>query len=237
MPVVVLNNREHSHLKVQPHADFSYLANVHMLPLVVQECGHAANEYPVVFTKKEGTDDLQLVAIFGLSAGSNLFVKDGQWQGLYMPAIIQNIPFKIINDSQQPENMVLGLDTDSNIVSEAEGEALFDADGKETEYLQTMKESVGKYYEHDQMTKAAIKVLQELDLLVEADLTVSTGENRIRLDGVYSVDIVKLRELPDEQFIDLRNSDLLPLLYAQIFSINQFHRLARFETARTRTQH
>ena len=231
MPVVVLNNRDHKQLKVQPPADFNYLQNVHMLPLVMQECGHAGNEYPVVFTKKEGTEEFQLVAIFGLSAKSNLFVKDGQWLGLYMPAIIQNIPFKIINDANQPENMVLGLDTDSEIVSEEQGEALFDADGNETEFLQAMKESVGKYYEQDQMTQAAVKALKELDVLVECDLTVGVGDQRIRFDGVYTTDIVKLRELPDDTFIDLRNSDLLPLLYAQMFSINQFHRLSRLESA------
>ena len=173
MPVVVLNNRDHRQLNVQRPTDFSFLENAHLLPLVMQECGHAGNEYPVVFTKEEGTDSFQLVAIFGLSSGSNLFVKDGQWQGLYMPAIIQNMPFKIANDSKNPENMVLGLDTDSDTVSETEGEPLLDAEGKETEFLQAMKDSVGKYYEQDQMTKAAIKVLKELDVIVESNLVVT----------------------------------------------------------------
>lgn len=231
MPVVVLNNRDHNQLRVRPPGNFDYLANVHMLPLVFQECGHAGNEYPVVFTKKEGTDQLQLVAIFSLSPARNLFVRDGKWEGLYLPAIIQNVPFKLTNDPQEPSHMILGLDVDSELVSETEGESLFDESGNETEFLQAMKTSMRNYYEQDQMTQAATKYLTELDLLTESDLTVVVGDKKVRVDGVYTTDIVKLRELPTEKFIELRDKDLLPLLYAQIFSINQFHRLARYEAA------
>lgn len=229
MPVVVLNHRDHHHLRVRRPRNFDYLSTMHMLPLVFPECGNAGNDFPVVFTKKEGIDQLQLVALFSLSPGKNLFVNDGQWQGLYMPAIIQNMPFKLINDSQEPGHMILGLDTDNELVSESEGEALFDETGKETEYLQTMKESVGTYYQQDQHTQAAIRVLTEMDLLTDCDLTVAVGDKKIAIEGVYTTDIVKLKELPDEQFNELRETDLLPLLYAQIFSINQFHRLARYE--------
>ena len=231
MPVVILNNRDHNPLRVKPHDSFEFLSDVHMLPLVFQECGHAGNEYPVVFTKREGTDELRLVAIFGLSAGHHLFVNDGQWQGLYMPAVIQNVPFKLVNDSEDPNHLVLGLDTDSDLVSDSEGEALFTETGGETEYLQARKEAVGNYYEQDQMTRAAIKVLTDLELLTPADLTVAVGDQHVRIDGVYTTDIVKLKELPEEKFMELRDKDLLPLLYAQIFSVNQFHRLARYSAA------
>lgn len=231
MPVVVLNNRDHNQLRVRPPTNFDYLSSAHMLPLVFPECGHAANEFPVVFAKSDGTEQLQLVALFSLSPGQNRFVKEGKWDGLYLPAIIPNMPFKLTNDPQQPSNMILGLDTDSELVSESEGEALFDDAGNETEFLQAKKKTVGYYYEQDQMTQAATRVLKEMDLLVDCDLTVAAGDKNIRIDGVYTTDIVKLKELPEDKFIELRDKDLLPLLYAQIFSINQFHRLARLETA------
>lgn len=231
MPIVILNNRDHNHLRIRPPASFEFLSDVHMLPLVFQECGHAGNDYPVVFTKKQGTDELQLVAIFGIEPGKNLFVNDGLWQGLYMPAIIQNMPFKLVNDSQDPGRLVLGLDTDNELVSETEGNALFNETGGETEFLQAVTKSVGNYYEQDQITKAAIKVLTELEVLTDCDLTVAAGDTNVHIDGVYTTDIVKLRELPKEKFIELRDKDLLPLLYAQIFSINQFHRLSRYAAA------
>lgn len=231
MPVVILNNRDHNQLRVKPHSNFDFLSDVHMLPLVFQECGHAGNEYPVVFTKNEGTEQLRLVAIFGLAAGQNVFVNDGQWRGLYMPAVIQNVPFKLVNESKDTNNLVLGLDTDSETVSDTEGELLFNESGNETEFLQVMKESIGNYYEQDQMTQAAIKVLTDLELLTDCDLTVTAGDKNVRIDGVYTTDIVKLKELPEEKFMELRDKDLLPLLYAQIFSINQFHRLARYAAA------
>lgn len=230
MPIAIVNNQDHSHMRVRPPADFKFLSDVHMLPLVLQECGHAGNEYPVVFTKKEGSKRLQLVAVFSLSAGRNAFVTEGMWHGLYLPAIVQNLPFKLVNDMQDSSQLVLGVDTASELVSESEGERLFDDAGDETEYLQRVKESLGTYYEHDRITQAAIEVLEELELLVEAQLTVTVGDQSVGVNGVYTTDIVKLKELDDDKFNDLRDKDILPLLYAQIFSINQFHRLARYES-------
>ena len=152
------------------------------------------------------------------------------WHGLYLPAIVQNLPFKLVNDMQDSSQLVLGMDTASELVSESEGERLFDDAGDETEYLQRVKESLGTYYEHDRITQAAIEVLEELDLLVEAQLTVTVGDKSVGVNGVYTTDIVKLKELDDDKFNELRDKDILPLLYAQIFSINQFHRLARYES-------
>jgi hypothetical protein len=231
MPVIALNNRDHKKLRVSPPGKFDYLANAHMLPLVLQEAGHAGVEYPVVFVSKGDTGQLQLVALFGLAPGENLFVHDGQWHGLYMPAILHHIPFKIITDGMQPTNMILGIDTDSELVQESEGEMLFDDDGNETEYLRARKDLLGEYFEHERFTRNAISTLQDLDLFKSADVTVTARDQNIDIGGLLTIDEAKLNALPEEKFLEFRKRGLLPFIYAQMLSINQFHRLGRLKAA------
>jgi len=202
-----------------------------MLPLVISECGHAANDFPVVFIFKEETEEFQPVAIFGLAPGENLFVNEGQWQGLYMPAIIQNDPFRLIGDSKNPDQLILGLDTDSELVQESEGEALFDDAGNETDYLKERRDSLGQYFHQDRLTRASIAALNNLELLDASDLTVTVMGQDISIAGLHTVNETKLNELPDEKFNDLRERGLLPMIYAQVQSMNQFHRLARLRAA------
>lgn len=231
MPTIALNSHEHRQLRVLPPGNFDYLANVHMLPLVLQECGHAGLEYPVVFAKKEEPGQFQLVALFGLGTGENLFVRDGQWEGLYVPAIIHHIPFKLIQDSEKPDQMILGLDTDDERVQEADGEVLFDEAGNETEYLQSRKDLLSEYYEHDRFTRDFIATLNDLDLLMPVDMAVAVNDQRLDVTGVHKIDEGKLNELPDEKFLELRKRGVLPFIYAQMLSLNQFHRLAQMKAA------
>lgn len=231
MPIIALNNQEHKRLRVRPPSTFEYLANAHMLPLVVQECGHAGSDYPVLFVKNEEDGQFQLVALLGLSPGENLFVVDGQWHGLYMPAIIQNDPFKVITDQRNPDKLMIGLDTDSELVQETEGEALFDESGNETDYLKSRKDSLVQYFQDNRLTRAFGAVLAKLDLLITRDLIVRVGDHEINIAGLHTVDETRLSELPDENFNELRERGFLPAIYAQLFSLNQVHRLVRIRMA------
>jgi hypothetical protein len=231
MPVIALNNTDHRQLRVSPPKNFEYLDKVHMLPLVAQECGHAGNEFPVAFVKDKETDRFQLVAILGLQEGENLFVSAGQWQGMYMPAIIQIEPFKLITDAYKPDQLVAGLDTDSERVQESNGEALFDDAGKETEFLQRVKDSLGQYFQNQRYTLDFIAALSEFELLVARDLSVRIGEQNMNISGLHAIDEERLNELSDEQFAELRKRGYLAAIYAQMLSLNQVHRLGRIKAA------
>ena len=231
MPVIALNNRDHRQLRVSSPESFEYLENVHMLPLVAQECGHAGNEFPVAFVKQAGTDRLQLVAIFGLREGENLFVSDGKWQGMYMPAIIQIEPFKLVNDAYRPDQLVAGLDTDSERVQESIGEALFDDAGNETEFLQRVKDSLARYYQNQRYTLDFVAALTEHDLLVARDLSVRVGEQTTDISGLHIIDEERLNGLSEEKFAGLRKRGFLAAIYAQMLSMNQVHRLAKLKAA------
>lgn len=229
MPVIVLNSRDHRRLRVRPPENVEYLGKVHMLPLVAQECGNAGNEFPVAFVKDAKTGGFQLVAILGLQVGENLFVSEGQWQGLYMPAIIQIEPFKLITDANKSDQLVVGLDTDSKRVQESDGEALFDDTGNETEFLQRVKDSLGQYFQNQRYTLDLIATLTEFELLVARDLSIRIGDQSTSISGMHTIDEVRLNELSDEKFSELRKRGYLAAIYAQMLSLNQVHRLARIK--------
>lgn len=226
MPVIALNNTEHQKLRVSPPKDFGYLSEAHMLPLVVTECGHAGSNFPVVFVKDTSIDAFQLVALFGLQENENLFVDNGDWTGVYMPAIIQIAPFKMVSDPQRPDQLIVGLDTDDQRVSEGDGEALFDSEGGETEFLGRVKESLGHYYQNQHYTRKFIDVLSGLDLIQSTELVVRLRDEKTSIRGLHSIDEEKLNALTDEQFCELREGGFLPAVYAQMLSLNQVHRLA-----------
>lgn len=231
MPVITLNNTEHRRLRVSPPENFEYLGKVHMLPLVAQECGHAGNEFPVAFVKDGDTGRFQLVAVLGLEEGENLFVANGQWQGIYMPAIIQIEPFKLISDAFKPNELVAGLDTDNERVQEANGEALFDDAGNETEFLQRIKDALGQYFQNQRFTFDFIAALAELELLVARDLSIRILDQNTSISGLHIIDEERLNKLSDEQFAKLRKRGYLAAIYAQMLSLNQVHRLARIKAA------
>ena len=226
MPIIALNYQEHAALRVRSPATSPYLATSHMLPVVVHECAHAGTDSPVVFVKNAETGQFQLVALYGLSPDENLFVSDGDWRALYLPAVIRNNPFKLIADSEDPQRMLIGLDTDSELVQETEGEALFDEDGNETDFLVARKNALRDYYEHDRITRSFIALLSEFELLAARELKVNVDGQRIAIDGLYMVDEAKLDGLAEEKFGELRKRGFLAVIYAHLASLNQVRRLA-----------
>lgn len=229
MPVIALNNTEHRQLRVRPPKDYEYLNNAHMLPLVAQECAHAATEYPVAFIKDAASERYQLVGVLGLEEGENLFVSKGQWRGMHMPAVVQVEPFKLVNDTERPDHLVAGVDTDNERVQESSGEALFDEAGNETEFLQRVKTSLGEYFQGQRYTHDFVEALAKLGLLVARDLTIRIGDQNTTISGLHTIDESKLNELGDEDFADLRKRGFLAAIYAQMISLNQVHRLARIK--------
>ena len=231
MPVIALNNTEHRQLRVSPAESFKHLNSVHMLPLLAQECGHAGNDFPVAFVKEEKSGWFRLVAVLGLQEGENLFVEGDKWQGMYMPAIVQIEPFKLINDAHRPEQLIAGLDTDSERVQETHGEALFDEAGNETEFFQRVKTMLGQYFQNQRYTLKFVSDLAEFDLLVARELSVTIGGQSTSISGLHVIDEERLNALPDQQFAELRKRGYLAAIYAQMLSLNQVHRLARIKTA------
>lgn len=230
MAIVALNKDEHRELRIRPMASFELVEDAHMLPVTAYEIMHIGADCPVVFVKNEETGQFRLVAVLGLEAGENLYVRDGKWRAMFVPGVIHHNPFRLIPDPGEPERVTVGLDTESMQLQEQEGERLFDDSGEETGFLQSRKKALAEYLEHEQLTEQVVAYLAQQELLAPRDLRVTVNDDEINVAGMYTVDEEKLAALSNDEFGELRKRGLLPVIYGHLASLNQVRRLARYRS-------
>ncbi len=225
--VIPVNNELHANLKVKNEVHLGFITDQQIVPVVVHEFALAATNYPLFFVKNSETGQFQSVAMMGLKQGENLFVEDGEWQGTHIPGVVHNYPFKLLATDEEASQIMLALDHDSDLVSEEEGEPLFDADNKETPFMEARKRAVIQYFESGHVTDNFVAQIVEFDLLVPRSLTVKVDGEETNLDGMYFVDEQKLNELSDEDFMTLRKRGFLTLIYSHLVSLHQIQSLVR----------
>ncbi|MEW6984019.1 SapC family protein [Colwelliaceae bacterium 6471] len=226
----LLNYTSHGKVKVKETHNYQHVNNQHVIPLVVHEFSRAGSEMPVVFVKNTDTGEFQSVAILGLTIGENLFYGEEKWRSNYVPAYVTHHPFALMPAAHDETQLQIIIDESSDLVSEEEGQLLFDEQGNETEYMQKRKNALGLYYEHTHITKAFVNTLNELGLLMEQSLAMNVNGAQSQLNGVYLVDEKKLNALSDEDFLELRKRGFLAPIYAHLGSVHQLHRLAALKT-------
>ncbi|WP_020401449.1 SapC family protein [Kordiimonas gwangyangensis] len=232
MRIMPLHPDQHSKLKVREGGEFALLDKEHIVPLVVHEFIPAATDMPIVFVKNSDTGEFQAVAMLGVKPGENLYIEDGKWLGMYVPGLLTQAPFRLVPNAHNQEQLMLAINEESPLVSEDEGEALFNEKGELTEFLERRKRGIEAYFEHTQITQAFVKLLAELDLLAERSLNIDMDDQKINLTGIYFIDEKKLGELSDEKFLDLKKRGFLPVIYAHLMSLNQMRRLGRYRSSR-----
>lgn len=216
-----LNKETHKNVKIQSISNVQDLAEQHALGVVVQEFALAGNQYPIAFVKDK-SDSFFPVAILGLEQGKNLFVsEDNKWDGMYMPARYTHKPFSVIPNPDDKNLYGIAIDVDSEVVSDSEGEALFNEDGSESEYLEKRKSALMSYVENEQMTKAFVALLVKYDLLSAQNISVKVQGKEYVLNGLNIVDEKKLNALSDEDFLDIRKHGFLGPIFAHLGSMHQ----------------
>jgi hypothetical protein len=225
--IVPLQAERHGKMKLSNVPMVDSLREQHIIPLSVPEYARAAAEFPVVFVKNTDSDRYQSVALLGLKPGENQFIKGDSWTSLCIPALVTQVPLKLLGRNEGDQKMIIGVDEDSPLLNEETGERLFDDEGKETPYLQGRKEALMRYYEGEAVTLRFTAQLAELGLLAERSLTLESNGEKIRIDGIYCVDDAKLRDLDDEVANDLRKRGLLQAIYAHLVSLHQLPCMAR----------
>ncbi len=232
MRIMPLHPDQHSKLKVRSGAEFHLVEKEHIIPLVVHEFVPASTDMPIVFVKNTDTGEFQAVAMLGVKPGENLYVEDGKWLGMYVPAILSQAPFRLVPNQHNRDQLMLAINEESSLVSKEEGELLFNDKGELTDYLNRRKKGIETYFEHTQITQAFLKLMAELELFVERTLNIDMNDQKINLSGLYFIDEEKLGALPDEKFLDLKKRGFLPVIYAHLISLNQMRRLGQHKTNR-----
>lgn len=206
---------------------YGFVSTTHVVPLTVTEFAPAALSYPVVFLG----DSRQPVAVMGLRQGDNLFVSaQGDFRGdAYVPAFVRRYPFVFANDDAQ-QRMVLCIDRDAGFVREG-GETPLFVDGQPSPYTQSAMEFCNNFEIERQRTEGFVKLLRDLDLLEVRDFTFTarnpdgSAAQPQKIAEFYAVSEEKLKALPSEKLVELRDNGALGQIYAHLVSLLGWDRL------------
>ncbi|HWH18589.1 MAG TPA: SapC family protein [Allosphingosinicella sp.] len=218
--LLALSSVDHAGWKTRPSREAPFLANVHAVPIVIDEFVSAQRFYPIVFSLGDNPVPL---ALMGLNEGVNVFVDD---KGVllnpaYVPAYLRRYPFILARLQQDSDNLSLCFDPTSGLVGDFdEGNALFDGD-KPSEATEGILKFCEEFEMAAQRTNAFMEELGKSDLLMDGELAIQLGgqDQPFIYRGFKMVDEAKFRELRGDELRKFNQNGMLPLIMAHLFSL------------------
>ena len=223
---IPLNSSTHKNTKITPPKSLTHTRSMHLAPLSVQEFANACHDYPIVFVKDSETGQFRATALLGIKPEQNLFYDEQRWKADYIPESLRLYPFIMSINPNDPEQGMLCVDSESDLLNEYEGQALFNEDGTQSDFTKATGEFVANYNAKQHSTLAFAKTLVEKSLLVTKNLELKLpNQESYNLTGLYIVDEEKLKSLSSEDFLYLREKGMLVPIYAQLFSLSRIQKL------------
>jgi hypothetical protein len=214
MPIELLNPQTHGHLRLRNVT----AATPHFVQVLAPEFAAAAAFCPILFTKDATTGAFYAGAIFGFKAGENLLGSSAD--GSFVPLMLQRDGF-FMSDRH------IAIDREHARFSDREGEPLFDEAREPGAQLRAIQRTLGEIHNGLELTKSFIDALAGLKLIEAIDISIGAGAGRVRLDGLFTVSLDRLRDLDDSNALRLFRAGHLQLAYTMYSSLKQIGRLAR----------
>ena len=219
---VPVSSGRHGKASIESGKGYGYARKINSVPLTAVEFPLAAAEYAIVFAQSGG--DVVPVVILGARAGENLYVKDDDsWSARYIPAFVRRYPFVFAAKDDGKSFTLCVNEAFQGLNFQGRGQALFDAQGKQTPYVDNVLRFLQEYTAQFARTQSFCKKLAELKLLepMQAQFTLANGQ-KVSLTGFHAVDRKRLKELPAETLAQLASTDELELIYLHLQSMRNF---------------
>lgn len=218
----------HADKRWKRYTSYAFAAKEALTPLVAQELPRAVLHLPIAFVRQD--EQFMPVAMLGIQPGQNLFVApDGRWLCGYTPAAYRAHPFALANlpDGRQ----VLAFDADSGLLTEAEGEAFYDSEGRPAQAVQDILAFLTQVQANRVQTLHTCKALAEHSLIQPWPIAVQTEAGERQVDGLYRIDEAALNALPAESLKALQQAGALPIVYCQLLSMQHLPLLGQLAQA------
>lgn len=224
-----LSKKAHADQRLKGQNSFTFANGDALAPLVQQEMAKACTELPIAFVPYG--EGIVPMAVQGFEPGKNARVApNGQWLGRYIPALYRAYPFALLPD--QNGKLALCFDEDSQLVSAAEGEALFDAEGQPTQTTQNILNFLNQVEQNRKLTQRLCQSLVEHKLLQPWPIKVQTeGGVEKTIQGLLRVDEAALNQLGGSALQALQRSGALAMAYMQLLSMQHLVGLANLTRA------
>lgn len=199
---VLLDNVTHKNLKVNKAFAPGQGFDVNVVRVFPVELRNLACEYAVFFTRDAEQNRFEPVALLGLQAGQNLYLRDGSWDARYQPLNIQRQPLmigfqeQVQDDGQTSEVPVAFVDMAHPSVNEEQGEPLFLPHGGEAPLLERTASVLQAIHEGHGEIEVLSRLLVGMELIESATLEYEdAGGERHSLTGLYTINEDRLRSL------------------------------------------
>ena len=223
--LVSLDNTAHRQIRMDSTRVEVAGATLNMVPVVLSEFLKLVVQYPIALAKDKDTGRFVCVALFGFYERENLFVDNGQWNAIYIPLQVSRQPFFLGNDAAQGgEQFVVCIDVEHDSIQPTGGDAIFDAEGRETAYLERMKQGLAELLNGEAATQEFIATLARLKLLLPMQLEI-TFENleSTQVEGLYTIDEARLAALTGEEIATLHAQQYLSPIYTMLASLGHIY--------------
>ena len=220
---VLLNNIEHKDVRIVTRRGAAHGDDVMLAITFPAEFRDLQAHYPIVFRKTPDGTGFEPVVLFGFQERENLFLGPNGWDASYVPLAIERQPFLIGITNGEP---MVHIDLASPRVSAADGEAVFLAQGGNTEFLEQINSILLGIYQGVQATAPFITALLEHALLESfvVDIELDDGSQN-RLAGFYTINEDKLGALPGDAVARLHQAGYLQAIYMVLASMSNFRAL------------
>ncbi len=224
--LVQLTPEKHQDLKVKANAALAVAEAQHAISLRVSEISQAISSFPVFFTKVDQSGQWAISAMTSLEVQKNLFCTEDKWLATYMPNAMRTYPLFLMKSPEDESKPTVGILEDAPAFSRAEGQDLFDANGKPSLFQNSLRAQLDEDIGNSYHTMQFLSKLQEMNLMKAMDVQVFYADKQVNtLKGLHTIDEAKMQSLSPEEFEDLRKLGYLPPIYAMLMSIFQLNNL------------
>jgi hypothetical protein len=215
--IELLNPDQHGNLRLLPDTG----AKPHFVQIVAGEFAAAAAYCPILFTKEAATGNFFAGAMFGFKPGES-FLQSSPEGSAFVPLSLQRDGFFVAGEQ-------IAIDRNNPRFSDTNGEPLFDNGREPGIALRRIQRTLGQLKAGIEMTDRFIRALAELKLIepIDVSLNFDTGDERLTLQGLYTVSVDSLRTLGDAAAVRLLRAGYLQLAYTMHASLEQLPVLAR----------
>lgn len=212
-----------------------FARTLNAIPISFTEFSPVARDYPIVFTTGDKGASYAPVAVLGLTAGENLYYRDGAWAaGLYIPAYARRFPFCMakvrLNEVEQQNRLIC---VEKSHLDDGAGEMMFDDKGAPLQKWKDIEKLLTEYEVDLERSREMCSTLADYGLLepFAAQAKFAKG-GAAQLTGMHRVAENKIEHLNASQIKNLAKKGILGRVYAHLLSLDNFSRLLDRKAAR-----
>ena len=225
-----LEKKKHKNLKLRTDVGLDFAKTTNSVPVAGVEFFRAGRTFPIFFIKKS---DETFIPVMLMSLRQDEHDLDDQFNGHYVPIFIRRYPFAITD-----EGLIIIDESSEHLTSDnvENAQPLFDADNDSSDPSEGHTDALAEIMKFlrtadvaYKATESFTKALAAKEVLRPFSSTVSYQSVKVKMDGLYTIDEVKLRELDDATALEWFKNNYLAWAYAQMNSVESLTNLARLQ--------